>query len=315
MEESITTQRILRSRITNDTPISGFYGPGAWLVWLITLGMTHGHMIVAFLKEEDQAAEWDYDLIGAGGYIIAASIDLAVKSRAISQLGAAASESPLLPALICAERAVSIGIGSSLFTVVTSFSGGSSGLRRAGTATIPLLFALVATVFSLLAHDAISQTTPVLWCRLHNGIRLRGGEIPFNRYRLPSLDAPWDAILDPALFYSKLLDIGWGSEWCGRCCCIRGKPYTATQPAPRVAVHQLGYFPVTGISLSEMDQIAVFLGVAFIAGFRSFRRILDAAYSPVDYPLSLQHESLLLPMDEAPKPSSSLRTPQRRSTH
>jgi hypothetical protein len=166
--------------------------------------------------------------------------------------------------------------------------------------------------------------------------------------------------LDPALFYSKSLDIGWGSEWCDRCCCIRGEPYTATQPAPRAAVRQvwgncvrvvggtpsawtssrcrgvvvlgrptLGpnsysrIFPTAwifpcypNISL-EMEKIAAFLGVAFIAGFRSFRRIFDAAYSPVDSPRSLHEPGrLLLPIwMKLPQPSGSPRTPQPATVH
>jgi hypothetical protein len=91
--EASTTHRTLASRNTGDTPISGFYGPGAWCAWLITIGMTHGHIGVALLKKGDLAAEWDYDLIAAGGYIITASIDLILKSRTIARLGEAASES------------------------------------------------------------------------------------------------------------------------------------------------------------------------------------------------------------------------------
>ncbi|KAJ7366070.1 hypothetical protein DFH08DRAFT_833440 [Mycena albidolilacea] len=186
IEEANATQRILVSKITNDTPVSGFYGPGAWWAWLITLGMTHGHMWAAWLTMGDLAAEWDYDLIAAGSYIIAASIDLILKSRQIAQLGEGASESPLLPALACAERVVSIGTGSSVFSVVTSLIGGSSGLHRAGIAMVPLLFALVASAFVLRAHEAISHTTPVLWCRLHNGIELGERELPYTAIDLPA---------------------------------------------------------------------------------------------------------------------------------
>jgi hypothetical protein len=143
-------------------------------------------MAVALLKEEDLAAEWDYDLIAAGGYIIAASIDLIVKSRAVAQLGEAANESPLLPALLCAERVVAIGTGSSIFTVLISFNGKSFPLRRAGTATIPFLFAFIASFFVLRAHEAIAHKTPVLWCRSHNGIKLRRREIPFNGIDFPA---------------------------------------------------------------------------------------------------------------------------------
>ncbi|KAJ6462170.1 hypothetical protein C8R45DRAFT_1178662 [Mycena sanguinolenta] len=117
----VPAQKKLRSLITGDTPVSGFYGPGSWWAWLITLGMTHTHSLLAAEPEE-----WDYDLIAASGYIIAAAVDLTSKAKTIGRLGNGPCESPLLPALLCAERAVSIGTGSSLFTIATAgWVGGS----------------------------------------------------------------------------------------------------------------------------------------------------------------------------------------------
>ncbi|KAJ7193039.1 hypothetical protein GGX14DRAFT_577556 [Mycena pura] len=182
-EETITTQRTLRSRITNDTPISGFYGPGAWWAWLVTLGMAHGHMGVAFVMKSDLSAEWDYDLIAASGYIIAASIDLILKSRAITQLGEGASGSPL----ICAERVVVIGTGSSLFSVVTSLFGQYPGVHRAGTAAFSFVLALVTSFFALRAHEAISHAMPIIWCPLHDGAEPRNVEIHFASIDFPAV--------------------------------------------------------------------------------------------------------------------------------
>jgi hypothetical protein len=141
IQRIIVIQQQLFSRMSDDTPISGFYGPGAWWAWLITMGMAHGHLIKALWVSGHLADEWDYDLIGASYYIVVAAIDLMLKARAISQLGDTASASKLLPALVCAERVVSLGTGSSLFSIVISLSfGRSSGTRTAGIAVIPLMF-------------------------------------------------------------------------------------------------------------------------------------------------------------------------------
>ncbi|KAF8214511.1 hypothetical protein K438DRAFT_2008808 [Mycena galopus ATCC 62051] len=340
IDETIATQCTLLSRIPNDAPISGFYGPGAWWAWLITLGMTHGHMGVAFVTEGYLAPEWDYDLIAAGGYIIAASIDLILKSRAIVQLGEGAHESPLLPALICAERVVIIGTGSSLFTVATSLFGGSSGVRRAATAAIPLLLALVASFFALRAHEAISRVMPVIWCRLHDGVKLGQREIPFTTIDFPAvvLDA---AVHMPELYISRdywiyngglcavvavlapvvnllrrrnlihaLRSAGYGLALLAF---IAAVPLLALAALPVFGAMQwlsgwvmfwvpiyilaffpqMGYFPLTGMSIVEMDQLAALLSVAFIAVLRSFHRVLEAVRS---HPPRSSHEFVpLLP--------------------
>ncbi|KAJ7201499.1 hypothetical protein B0H12DRAFT_1122775, partial [Mycena haematopus] len=72
----ITIQKTLLSRVTNNTPISGFYGPGSWWAFLITLGMTHGHTVVAILRTGHLSSEWDYDLVAASSYTVAAALDL-----------------------------------------------------------------------------------------------------------------------------------------------------------------------------------------------------------------------------------------------
>ncbi|KAJ7441569.1 hypothetical protein FB451DRAFT_1377235 [Mycena latifolia] len=308
IEETIATQRTLLSRITVDTPISGFYGPGAWWAWLVTLGMTHGHMGVAFLIQGDLPAEWDYDLIAAGGYIIAASIDLIQKSRAIAQLGEGASESPLLLALICAERVVVIGTGSSLFTMVTSLFGGCSGVRRAGTATIPLLLALVASFFAFRAHEAISHAVPVIWCRFHDGVKLAKEEIPFTAIDFPALVLV-AAVHMPQLYISRDYWISTGGlSAVVVVLCARGEP---TSAAATCSERCDGIFPLTGISIWEMDQLAALLGVACIAGFRSFHRILEAVHPPPNSPRSSHERVPLLPSSSSPPRTSS---PQRWST-
>jgi hypothetical protein len=166
----ITTQKTLLSQVTNNTPISGFYGPGTWWAFLVTLGMTHGHMVMAVLRKGYLRSEWDYDLIGTSSYTVAAAINLIYKSKAIAQLGDKASESSLLPALVCAERVVSVGTGSSLFTLAGALIYGRPyRLRTIGIAAIPPIFALVASGFCLHAHQAISRMAPVLWCLHVNG--------------------------------------------------------------------------------------------------------------------------------------------------
>lgn len=181
----ITVQKTLLSRVTNNTPISGFYGPGTWWAFLITLGMTHGHTVISILRKGRLPSEWDYDLIGASSYTVAAAIDLIYKSKTIAQLGDKASESSLLPALVCAERAVSVGTGSSFFTLTAALLYGRPyRLRTIGIAMIPPIFALVASGYCLHAHQAISRTAPVIWCLHVNGLSNEPLVIP------PPVDLP-----------------------------------------------------------------------------------------------------------------------------
>ncbi|KAJ6600274.1 hypothetical protein DFH09DRAFT_1271187 [Mycena vulgaris] len=170
--QGISTQKVLLSRITTNTPISGFYGPGAWWAWLITLGMSHSHTTMALLRTGGTSPELDYDLIAATFYTVAATFDLIFKAWEIAQLGEKASQSVLLPALVCAERVVSIGAGSSVFILTVIFFMGHaySTCRTAVIAFIPLLPALVASGFTFYVHRVISKTAPVPWCRLHGGI-------------------------------------------------------------------------------------------------------------------------------------------------
>ncbi|KAJ6511199.1 hypothetical protein C8R45DRAFT_402688 [Mycena sanguinolenta] len=164
IKETNATQKMLRSRITGDTPISGFYGPGGWWAFLITLGISHGHTIMTILRTGQLPSEsWDYDLIGASSYVVAAAIDLIHKSRTVAGLGDKACESVLLPALLCAERVVSVGTGSSLFSLAIAYPCGGLFRLRTIPATISLIFALIASFFCLRAHEALSCTEPGIW--------------------------------------------------------------------------------------------------------------------------------------------------------
>ncbi|KAK7033405.1 hypothetical protein R3P38DRAFT_794145 [Favolaschia claudopus] len=157
-------QKTLLSRVTNNTPISGFYGPGAWWAFLITLGMTHGHSIMAIMKTGHLSSEWDYDLIGASSYTVAAAIDLISKSKAIADLGDEASNSTMIPALVCAERVVWMGTGSSLFTLAVALFYRPYRFHTIGIAAMPTLFAIIVSAYCLRAHRAIASTEQVVWC-------------------------------------------------------------------------------------------------------------------------------------------------------
>ncbi|KAJ6473833.1 hypothetical protein C8R45DRAFT_1077734 [Mycena sanguinolenta] len=300
--------------------------------------MTHGHMIVRCLATGKVSEEWDYDLIGASGYIIAAAVDLILKSGSVAQLGDAASESPLLPALLCAERVVSIGTGSSLFTILTAlgFVRGPAGRRRAAIAIIPLTFALVASWFTLRAHQAIFLTAPVIWCRIHYARTLKKGDatLLFRAVDFPASLA--DVItLVPDIYTSRtywvlagavsavviviaLLEMIDAADLCVIALAIV-LPAAALLPLIAVAFlsivwiltwlglwvvcwvpiyilaffPKMGDFPLTNMSVTDMDQLATLLGVGFIAAFRSGRRIFKALQNRVD-PSSSTHELQLL---------------------
>ncbi|KAF7375818.1 hypothetical protein MSAN_00471700 [Mycena sanguinolenta] len=308
VQEGIASQKKLRLLVTQNTPISGFYAPGSWWAWLITLGMTHAHMVVSLMVSANPWEEWDYDLIGASGYIIAAAIDLTLKGRAISHLGDSACGSPLLPAFLCAERAVSVGTGSSLFTIATaSYIGrfGFSARRRVGIAIIPLVFVIVALGYSFRARQAIFRTAPDMPCRLPDGSGLKP-EMFFVLVDVPTLmvvattdivpaiymsrsywlfaaimatlaalhplmdrKPPWSILIESGLTFA-LLPLGilvfaiwilfiWLAAWA----LLWGVQYIIA------FFPEMGYFPITGMSVMDMDQLAALLGIGFIAAFRT----------------------------------------------
>ncbi|KAJ6542348.1 hypothetical protein DFH09DRAFT_1174074 [Mycena vulgaris] len=335
IEHTLTIEKDLLSKITSDTPISGFYGPGSWWAWLITLGMNHGHTIVALWKTGKLAQEWDYDLIGASCYTAAAAIDLMLKSRAIARLGDTASTSVLLPALVCAERVVSVGTGSSLFAMITALLGRSSGRRTAGIAAITLIFALASSGFALRAHQAIEHTAPVFWCGLHGGSRSinrssKEGYIPFTLVDFPAALVEGVSYLprlylDPEYWLMGGVMIGAATAVVFVGSLIQRRNLTRALSAaaltafipgalfstlpilailPLTAMSALrwlfywvalwwpiyilaffpwmGYFPLTEISILEMDQSAALLGIAAAAAIRTLRSIFKATHLSID---------------------------------
>ncbi|KAF7336462.1 hypothetical protein MSAN_02300400 [Mycena sanguinolenta] len=298
------TDKKLLSLITANTPISGFYGPGSWWAWLITLGMTHAHSFVATAEPE----EWDYDLIAVSGYIVAAAIDLTLKARAIGKLGESACGSPLLPALFCAERVVWVGSGSSLFTIATAtFVGRSRGLRRVATALIPLFFIAIALRFTSVAHHSIFGTHLNSPCMLSDGSMLRHKDISpgFPLADLPLLIIPAIEMV-PKLYRSPDFWLGFVpfpmllaviilDDENHRLIAMALFPVLpvilvvviilallaiSVIVSPLVYIlaffPETGSFPLTGMSVKDMDQLAALLGVGFIAALRSGTQILKA---------------------------------------
>ncbi|KAJ7120847.1 hypothetical protein C8R44DRAFT_786883 [Mycena epipterygia] len=341
IQRNLAIDEELHSKITALTPISGFYGPGAWWGWLITLGMTHVHTLRR-VGAHHLRQEWDYDLIAASCYAIAASIDLILKSRAIAQLGEKASESVLLPALVCAERVVSVGIGSSLFSAASGLL--TLRLRTVGIATITFMFALVASGFSLRAHQVISQTAPVFWCSLHGeNMEKRYDDLIFNLipvFPFTLVDVPahglvlmgtsfvmpgyWtvagmaSGLAIPLVFVGSMVqqrNLGralWFATLGGLAsgvvflliqifvaCLVTGMFagfwlcfwLVLWCPIYIVAFFPLmGYFPLTGISVLEMDQGAALLGVVAVAAMRTLGPVFSALRVAADSDSTSSHE-------------------------
>ncbi|KAF7358591.1 hypothetical protein MSAN_01197600 [Mycena sanguinolenta] len=356
-QDVVASQKKLRSLIADNTPISGWYGPGSWWAWLITLGMTsdrhgcgnprrvagtgergygygstfedprrparsaddpytrlcfiegmtHAHSFVATAEPD----EWDYDLIAASGYTIAAAIDVIFKAKTMVQLGESVCGSPTLPALLCAERAVTVGAGSSLFTIAAaSYVGWSSGRRRVGVAIIPLVFVVVASCFSIRAHQAIFRTE---LCKLPDGSRVGPGDLlfapvttiylitlPIDIYPSPARQGrsrsatavlvlfiilvayykpswpPLGYILAVIVLFPLAAAVGGALECFGIWVILWGILYIfAFFP-------QMGSFPLTGMSVMDMDQLATLLSIGFIAALRSGRHILKALRNRTD---------------------------------
>ncbi|KAJ6550600.1 hypothetical protein DFH09DRAFT_1168574 [Mycena vulgaris] len=324
IQDTMATEKELLSRITSDTPISGFYGPGAWWAWLITLGMTNTHTSLALLKGGELPLEWDYDLIGASCYTAAAAIDLILKARTIAALGDSGSHSVLLPALLCAERVVAVGTGSLVFTVASAIRVGSSPwlhLRTAGIAIIPVVLGLAAAPFTWRAHEAI--------CLLHNGIP--EGIAGFKIFAFTDIDSPVLFLSLKDISPLKILEaylsrdywIIAGMSTASATCFglvvriarrrnlrsalivsatvgfVSGVLFVCAPLSVAVMIALLygmlwsggrvsswpvvyisaffprgGYFPLTGISVLEMDQMAALLAVVAVAVIRGYKSIL-----------------------------------------
>ncbi|KAF7366065.1 hypothetical protein MVEN_00482700 [Mycena venus] len=327
---SIANQKKLLSGITDNTPISGFYGPGAWWAFLITLGMSHANRAMTFWRTGELPSDWDWDLLGASVYIVVAAVDLMHKSRMIAQLEDKASESTLLPAMICAERVVSVGTGSSLFVLVPSalvpvLLGRAPSQRNIGVTAIPLIFALVTSGFSFHVHQTISQA-PLVWFSLHDQRQMEEKFAP----TLTTADVPAfiGYAASPLLgaYYSKDYWTRFAATISGTVITIvflvsLGRRRGGLRPALRttactvlimagifyvlpiffffffaVAVGtvvwvvcwtiawwfiyilaffpQVGFFPPTKITVLEMDQMVVLLGILAVAAIRIVRSIL-----------------------------------------
>ncbi|KAJ7292137.1 hypothetical protein C8J57DRAFT_1274683, partial [Mycena rebaudengoi] len=343
IKESRDIRQNLLSKVTANSPISGFYGPGTWWAWLITLGMAHG----LGLMTGHLPPNWDHDLVGASAYAVAAAIDLIHKSRQIAQLGDQASESVLIPALVCAECVIAIGAGSSLISVILSVIAAlivrsTSGLRTAAIAIIPLILALVTSGFTLRAHCAIAQTAPVFWWDGHrndtkSGVMESTATIHFPANLGPlwswgylSYGYRWGvgitlAVTAVAFVYSLAKRRGLrGTLWfTARAGLIPTAIFWTLHiiwplfftgvftftllslsivfwwPVYILAYFpQLQFFPVSGTSIFEMDQIAALLAVVVVTLiriarpiFKSVRSVRAAAES--DSPSSREHVPLL----------------------
>ncbi|KAJ6488770.1 hypothetical protein C8R45DRAFT_929478 [Mycena sanguinolenta] len=179
---------------------------------------------------------------------------------------------------------------------------------------IPLVFTLIASWFTLNAHDAIFRRAPVLWCKIHDdSTPQRGDIIPFSAVdfvavaidpialvriiytsRMYWIEAGmviavvtvvafsdrtfFPTVLGVVLTGAVLLPLGvvglvW-LFWLSLRVVSWGPIYVlAFFPLP------MGYFPLTQISVTDMDQLAAVLGVGFIAAFRSGRCIFKALQS------------------------------------
>jgi hypothetical protein len=349
LPESLALQQNLRSKITADTPISGFYGPGSWWAWLITLGMSQGHTIKALWMTGELPRDWDFDLIGAACYIVASTIDVIFKSRALAQLGDAASESVLLPALVCAEFVVWLGSGFSLISLLTSlYFAGPSGPRNAGIAMIPLTFTLVASGFTIRAHRAIARTAPVTWCLSHHAIipadKTDGVDPNHFPANIITIWTFWASILRAYWFRAGVVTGTVTVVWLLGALLGRSTPRRAVWLAAKTGFYcaavssailsipslyftamfaglwfiswqllwwpayvvaffpQLGYFPPTGISVLEMDQIVALLAVAVVAAIRIGRAIFtEERAEAADKDLSSQELNPLLSVPDGSK--------------
>ncbi|KAK6977615.1 hypothetical protein R3P38DRAFT_3237030 [Favolaschia claudopus] len=303
------------------------------------LGMTHGHTLMAIRKTgrlDLPPSEWDYDLVGASVYVVAAAIDLILKSRAIAQLGDQASESNLLPALVCAERVVSLGTGSFIFTLAMARRHGAHW-RTVLVAAIPLLFTLIASGFCFRAHQVISRTAPVI-CKSPFPA---AADFPFavvaELYsRLPILAIvatakivwPWYAagicILLIVRYVNGGCDYVFSMYVLGAglwlfifflppiifsivCLCYLALIWAVSWVLLWCLVFilaffpQTQFFPPTNISFLEMDQLVAPLAIAAVAVIRTSRAIYRSLFSPAAH-ADTDESSSVVEESNAPPP-------------
>ncbi|KAJ7844577.1 hypothetical protein B0H13DRAFT_1908835 [Mycena leptocephala] len=310
IQRIVMIQQQLLSRISDDTPISGFYGPGAWWAWLITMGMAHGHLIKALWVSGRLPDEWNYDLIGASYYIVVAAIDLMLKARAISQLGDAASASKLLPALHrnlsllrsvfwhshCRDRCNTLDVCPRRLGFYRACSSSYrkddarymvSHARRQRTREtrrhplhprwVPAIIGDILSYFPLVyTHDYVRQYALVgaeftgiviaviflisLLRRRNLGRALRsasqsGATAAGIWFSLPVLAIPIFTALGAAKWLCYWVCLWW--------------PIYILAWFP-----QMRFFPISGISILEMDQIAAPLPIVVVAAIRIFGPLL-----------------------------------------
>ncbi|KAJ7121627.1 hypothetical protein C8R44DRAFT_786581 [Mycena epipterygia] len=270
--------------------------------------MNHGRVLKSLWTTGELPRGWDYDLVGASCYLVAAAIDVILKSHAISRLGEAASESALVPALVCAEFVVWLGSGSSFITVFTAvvvrFSPG----------------------FTRQAHRAIAQTAPVFWCISHGAIIPPEHENGVDPTHFPANTITfwtvfmyheywvWAGVITAATIAVWFLGSLWGRRTLRRAAWLATKAgfYTAAVSSGILSIPslyfttvfallwfvawlivwwpvyvlaffpQLGYFPPTKMSMLEMDQMAAFFAVAAVTVIRLSRLAFNMVYSDAE---------------------------------
>ncbi|KAJ6492222.1 hypothetical protein C8R45DRAFT_1212993 [Mycena sanguinolenta] len=131
----------------HNTPISGFYGPGGWPTWLVTLGMTQFHMGVRLLTTGDIS---EYDLIGQSDYTAGRRSQ---RVAALSGIALRGTRRLDWDWHIVIHRITALGFVRS--------PAGRLG-PGPGIAVTPLFFTLVASWFTVRTHEAVARTAPVI---------------------------------------------------------------------------------------------------------------------------------------------------------
>jgi hypothetical protein len=242
----------------------------------------------------------------------------ACKSVTIARLGDKASESVLLPALLCAERVVSLGTGSYLWTIIIFLCfGRRPGLCTACIVIISFISALVASVFTFHAHQVIFRTAPVPWCDLHTQTGpLSEEHVSHNLVDFPSwVVRSFVEICSEPVFWG-VLAIYTGVVTLGvflvtmvmkpslisalkqvavPLVCLLTSPlvFPVVFEAPWLVMWvmswwpmyflaffpQIGYYPPSEISVLEMDQIAALLSVVIVAAIHFLQPVFKYARS------------------------------------
>ncbi|KAF7367165.1 hypothetical protein MSAN_00976300 [Mycena sanguinolenta] len=232
--------------------------------------------------------------------------------------------------MFCAERVVSVGTGASLFTIAMDiYISGSLGHRRTAIATIPIIFAVIGAWFNFGAHQAIFRTDPHNSCTFPDGSLMGKPRFSFVLVDVPDVmidsmtsltemyfSRAWLAPSVVLLGFIRLVAGRWNPALGGIVVASAGLPLFMVVilipmgliwlvlwvmfwgPLYIIAFFpQLGFFPLTRISVSEKHQLAALLGIGFIAAFRSDRRISKTFHGRADSDASTsekhKHQALL----------------------